>query len=495
MLGSRYRLIRRLPPHEDLSGSPGSSLWHAYDISLCREVALGLVTPERFRADEGFRADEKGPDPLRSYARRTSGTAFAAEPHVSRVYDVTETDGWVVTVAEWIPGWTFRDVVRTSPEIVDTVRTVRRLAAAVARAHHRSAFVPLTDPARLRVSREHLLVLAFPSTPASAEKSDDVAGLGALLYALLVGTWPLSAAEGSVSRSRTIAGLPAAARDSHGRTLAPVRLRPELPRELSDITMSALRAGADGCTARDVVTTLDRVLAALVPPEPGPAATPAAPTTPTTTAVPAAPGHLERFASRPARALTAAVALVVGLGALGWVVGARLTSPGAPVASADAAPVLAPPPPPSEVAVLPSGAVVYSPVQFPDNAHDAFLAVDADPATSWSSDRYFQQFPAFKPGVGLVVEFADPADVRNVWIDSPTPGTSVEIRTAPRDGGALDTTQVLGAAVTQPGITHVPLDGGDSAIHSRLLVWVTALAPTEGGFRSGFSEIGLSGRP
>lgn len=513
IVGDRYRLIEQYRSGTSAALSRGfdtSALWRGFDMALRRDVALSLVSVERFRADE------TGPDGLLSYARRTTGTSFAGAPHVARVYDVIATAGWVVTVAEWVPGWAFTELVRISPDVTGSVRAVRELAATVARAHHTSAFVPLGDPARVRVSHEERIVLAFPSTRSSTTKCGDVAGLGALLYALLLGTWPLA------SRYGTNGGLPDAARDHQGRLLTPRRLRPELSEELSDATMAALGVDGTPFSAAEFVQQLDRALVSapievlhdapvtdahvddgqvdapvddgqvdddgeLGEPEAGTASED------TDRAVITSKSTLERLVDRPARAIALACALVLGLAVVGWAVGTRMVSSDISAGAAEAFEELALPPV-QEVAVLASGAQVYVPVGSPDNASDAVNVVDGDAATVWSTDRYAEQLPGYKPGVGVIVSFSNPGNIRNVWIDSPTPGTSVEVRTTPISGGGLETTQILGSGVTNEGLTHIPLVDEPIGRHE-LLIWVNGLSPVEGGFQSGFAEIGFTGKP
>jgi putative peptidoglycan lipid II flippase len=94
--------------------------------------------------------------------------------------------------------------------------------------------------------------------------------------------------------------------------------------------------------------------------------------------------------------------------------------------------------------------------------------------------------------MGLIVSFPGPVDLRTVWIDSPTPGTTVEIRTAPVAWASIDRTQLIGSATLGDGVTQivartpVPTD--------RVLIWISGLSGGESGFQSRLSEIGFLGR-
>lgn len=144
-------------------------------------------------------------------------------------------------------------------------------------------------------------------------------------------------------------------------------------------------------------------------------------------------------------------------------------------------------PAPVSTEVRPAGASVFSPSGSPDNPTTAGLAVDGNPATEWSTDAYFDQFPSFKSGVGLLVGLARPARLTEVSITSPSPGTVVEIRTSPSDRPTLDQTQVIGRATLVNGVTTVPVSSDTTA--SRVLVWITKLGTDSGKNQSSIAEI------
>ena len=51
---------------------------------------------------------------------------------------------------------------------------------------------------------------------------------------------------------------------------------------------------------------------------------------------------------------------------------------------------------------------IYNVSGDPDSPGKVSRAIDGNPATSWQTDSYFQQFPSFKRGIGLVVSFPQP---------------------------------------------------------------------------------------
>lgn len=60
--------------------------------------------------------------------------------------------------------------------------------------------------------------------------------------------------------------------------------------------------------------------------------------------------------------------------------------------------------------------------------------------------RYFDPFPSLKNGVGLLVTLADTATLSSVTVTTDSPGTVVEVRSAPSAQSSLDQTQVIGSA-------------------------------------------------
>ncbi|MBC2641821.1 MULTISPECIES: protein kinase family protein [unclassified Rhodococcus (in: high G+C Gram-positive bacteria)] len=469
LVAARYRLLGRF------AGPDWVQWWHAHDVELCRDVSLSLVDSAHLHTTDS------GADPLARFFRNTTGTSFSHEGRIAQVYDIAAVGDRIAVVAEWTPGWRVADLARTVPRPLDAARTVRYLAAATADAHHHGARIALDHPNRVRISWEGIAVLAFPATLADGSRADDVAGLGALLYALLLGTWPLSSPGATPA-----VGLPAAARRGDGSVVAPHRVRPAIPRALSDVAMNALTLEPGADTAQAVVDALDRILSD------------ARARAGSAFADAAARAHPKRGdraarAAAPLPTMSRALALIVALGAGAWAIGTSFTASDAPPAAvADSirsqtasVPEVFPAP------LVPSSAAVYSPLRFPDNGATASLAVDDDPTTSWSTDRYPQQLPASKSGVGLIVSFPGPVDLREVRIDSPTPGTTVEIRTAPVAWANIDHTEVIASATLGAGVTQIV--ARPPAPTDRVLVWISGLSAGETGYQSRLSEIEFLG--
>ncbi len=108
----------------------------------------------------------------------------------------------------------------------------------------------------------------------------------------------------------------------------------------------------------------------------------------------------------------------------------------------------------------------------------------------WSTDQYFQQLPALKNGVGIMAQLEQPARLQNVSIDSTSPGTQVEIRTAPSPDATLEQTQLIGAGVLGDGATEIPVQSDQAGRY--VLVWITQLGGG-GPFQSKISQITFLG--
>ncbi len=113
------------------------------------------------------------------------------KPGIARVLDVVHTGTGGLVVTEWVRGGSLQEVADTSPSAVGAARAMQTLAAAAEAAHHAGVALSIDHPSRVRVSIEGDVVLAFPATMPHATPEDDIRGIGAALYALLVNRWPL----------------------------------------------------------------------------------------------------------------------------------------------------------------------------------------------------------------------------------------------------------------------------------------------------------------
>ena len=347
----------------------------------------------------------------------------------------------------------------TAPSPVGAVRAMQSLAAAADTAHRAGVALSIDHPSRVRVSIEGDVVLAYPATMPDANPEDDIRGIGASLYALLVNRWPLP--EFGVR-----SGLAPADRDGAGLPVEPNSIDRDIPFQISAVAVRAVQEDGGIRSASTLLNLLQQATAVAdrtevlgpiddSPPPPTPRATGAgardvgAPTPqPDDRRRRGSRGHRGRAAGagldreqdlrqrrrRPQQGRARAqrprfVELVVGVGESRAGGQHRQTHQGH--------------------GLLPR--------RDPDNAGQAGQAIDGDPSTSWATEVYTDAvpFPSFKQGEGLILQLPKPTVVGQVTIDMPSTGTKVEIRSAstPSPSKLDDTTVLAPAFRSNPAIT------------------------------------------
>jgi hypothetical protein len=136
------------------------------------------------------------------------------------------------------------------------------------------------------------------------------------------------------------------------------------------------------------------------------------------------------------------------------------------------------------------GATVYDPNGDgqPDNVRTVDRSHDGDPATVWQTVVY-RSSPAFgnlKPGEGVIYDLGSDQSLAGVTITTTLAGSKVEVRTGNAPEGSLDSFAVAGSA-TLDGTTKVQFDKAVTARY--VLVWITKLVPSDGGYRANLAEV------
>ncbi|TSD99269.1 peptidoglycan biosynthesis protein MviN [Skermania sp. ID1734] len=494
--GGRYRL---LAPH---GGARGLKFWQALDTKLDREVALTFVDADQKAAAT---AGEDGPQAILS---RTLRLGRINSPGLARVLDVVRGSSGGIVVAEWTPGRSLREMAETQPSPIGAARAIRALASAAELAHRAGSSLSIDHPDRVRISVNGDAVLAFPGTLADANPQADVRGLGAMLYALITARWPIGSTPGGVTGTAapapTVGGLKLAQHGPNGAPIEPREIRPEVPFEISTIAVRALETDRGVRTAATVQHVLDQ--ASVVDQK-----TDLMPALRLGQRAPGASGHsladpeaAEAEAAKSKRMrlilIGLATASVIILGIVAWWLASLFGGSGSdnplndpnlglttapPSAAAPAAPA-----PPAGVAVPASDVRVFSPKGTPDDPDGASLVLDNNAGTIWRTDSYYQPFPALKNGVGLLVTLPNPNKLTRVWINSPSPGTKVEIRSAPSASPTLDQTQIIGSATLGQGVTQIPVQSDQPVRY--VLVWITDLAKVGKENQSAIADLGFT---
>lgn len=489
LLAGRYRLGVRVGS----DAAAGAEFWRAEDTVLRRDVAATVLRRFGPGTDPD---DDGGAARAQEIIARALRSGSFEHPGCARLLDVLAPgapglpDGVLgAAVAEWVPGLSLAEAVADGMlKPLAAARALQSLAAAAEAAHRHGHVLGCDHPQRLRLNHDGRLQLGFALPRPELTPADDVRGLGAALYTLLTALWPLSPSDAAR------AGLRPAGRGSDGTPLAPSAVRPGVPVELETLVVGTLGTDSDAGRVRtaaavrnvvdEVVAEADRVVLFPpehdgAPPEPGDVWQPRSAVVKQADprqrrklatglaglglCVLAAAGYMsvqlgELFGDPTPR-------IIVGSSAAGASGGGGAAAP-AHADGAGGAPV-------GDAAVKAVGANVYDDAGDRDNAGKVSRVIDGNPSTGWKTFSYRQQFPALKPGVGIMTSFASPVQLSSLIIESPSPGTEIEIRSAPSSDATLADTVLLTRTTLDDGDTTVPLTNSQPVQY--VLLWITHL--------------------
>ncbi|MDQ3760656.1 MAG: protein kinase family protein [Actinomycetota bacterium] len=484
---SRYRLLSEIGRDDRCA----AQLWQGRDLVLDRDVALTLLIAPPQDPEAIMLIRSAVGRALRSARLETAGAA-----RVLDVLDVLEPERGTgptvaVVVAEWTPGCALVELLQRGPLPPSVAASVLTpLAGAVDAAHSAGLVLGCDNPDRIRVTPDRQARLAFPGPPPTTGSRDDIRGLGAMLYLLLTGCWPLPGGPPN---------LPPAPIGPDRLPISPTTLRREVPVELSTLALRCIAGPGTGGgvhTGAAVLQVLELNAAAADgdlfsrgsrrgharPIDPGEA-------------------HRQRRIKLGVSVTVLATATLLILGYMGMqVVSVFTNAGGTPLVVAGTAPAQGKPtngtapPPVLSSPVQVSSLAVYDPSGRgrPDHQKDVGKLLDGNPNTAWSTDSYRQQFPIYKKGLGVMLSFEAPIAPALVNVMSPSPGTVLEIRTAPSPNAPLDQTTLVGTATLSRGSNRIPLRVGPPTRY--LLVWITGLGGKKNSHQSKLSEVGVQQR-
>lgn len=352
----------------------------------------------------------------------------------------------------------------------------------------------------------------------SPRATDDIRGLGGLLYAALTGRWPLDTGSGALGAAPTI----------DGRLATPRQVVPDVGAELSALTMRALYPDQQAG-----IRSAGELLAGLTRAAGG-----------DTGLLPSAGTTAESHRHGRWLRVGVPVASVLVLGLVVWLVAASTHGPAphaqtknptrplivtnpVPTSAASTSPSLTTRPPsrpsrssaspsatpskkpspsatpskkprPSKVAtakplaaVAPAAVAPYNPYGRPpgdDNAGKVGAAADGNPATSWTTDRYLRSphFGRLKPGTGVSFDLGTPTPLRQVVVIGAIPGEKYVIRAANSPDPDPASMLTMGIQSASSGTVKIT----NKTPERYWVLWLTSLAPVTGGqFQGGVSEV------
>lgn len=498
--GGRYRLL------DTHGGTRGLQFWRAQDINLDREVGLTFVDAEQLapppERGEQPSATDSGPQGVLTRTLRLGQISSAG---VARVLDVVRGSSGGIVVTEWVPGSSLADVARSGPSPIGAARAVRALAAAAEAAHRSGGALSIDHPDRIRISTDGNAVLAFPGTLAGDDKSSDVRGLGAVLYALLLARWPLDGQTGhdlvtTADTTTPVGGLPIASPGPDGEPIDPREVKSDIPFEISAVASRALDGARGIRTAGTVQHVLDQATVVDLQTDMLPAINNDEPpvrigTHEPSTASAARKRNVGLLAGAALLALFVVIALIVwATGVFGGDDGDTNINSILPTTSAPASPGNPAPPAAAAGSAIPLNAIslVDFSGQPPDNSVN-LQNVISGAAPPWRSDSYrgSAAFGGLKNGMGLMFDLGSDQSVKTVTVKSPTPGFNVEIRTAPSATPTQAQTSTVASGTVDSASTTLTV--GDPQPSRYVMVWLTSLpASGNGSYQVQIGQVTMS---
>jgi serine/threonine-protein kinase len=490
------RLAGRYILEETIATGGMAAVWRARDEVLARTVAVKCLRQELAR----------NPDFSRRFQREAVAAARLTHPNIISVFDTGVDDGSYFIVMEHFVGATLWELMKKEGALQPerAIGLILPVLSALAFAHREGLVHRDIKPANILVAADgRVKVTDFGIAKAALAGSDlttsgqilgtvrylapeqvqgskvdgrsDLYSTGVVLYEMVTGRPPFQAENDVATAMMRLTQDP----------LPPRAIRGGIGRGLEAAVLRAMARRPEDRfqSAEAMQNALERLGRGRPTPPRGAAAPPAH-----IAAGPAA--TLRHWMLVPVLVLAVAALAIAGGLALGRLkLGGPLGVRPAPQQSGSKEATLA--------AIRPVGGEDFDPEgdDRSENRRDVPLAFDGNRATAWTTEHYHS--PAFgnlKAGVGLWVDLGKEARVSRLTITSTIPGWSFQLKTgrlpdrlsAPLEDSRGQTTFRMGSdgRIT---IALPPVRTGG------ILVWITELAPDEGGFAASVAGVAVSG--
>jgi serine/threonine-protein kinase len=478
------RLADRYVLEEPVDAGGMAEVWRARDDVLGRPVAVKILHDNLAR-DPGF---------LERFRREAVAAARLSHPSVVRVFDTGVDQGVCFIVMELFEGPNLADILteRGHLDPPEAAAIAEGILDALAHAHaegvvHRdikpgnvlvgpggtvkvtdfgiakAAFAgDITTTGKLLGTALYLAPEQVADQP--ADHRADLYAVGIVLYEMLAGRPPFKAETDLATATMRLTQDPR----------PPGALRAGIPRSLEGVVMRALARDPDERfqTAEEMRAALGRAAGG------GPVSAAVGPTTRPE------PGAEELSARSFLRSWLLVPLAILTLAALVVVVGLRLDllEPGGPLG-------IRPAPGGGDVPLRIASAEDHDPEgDGQENPELAEFAIDKDPASAWTTERYNSpELGGLKSGVGLVLDLGRAREVGAVRILTTLPDWRFELR------GSTNGSSFSRLADGDGETSFVAQGDTTVEIEPRrvryLLVWITDLAPADGGYRADVARV------
>lgn len=462
-----------------ISSSLSSPIWRAMDQSLKRWVTLILLPTADLRSVKLLQECQIAA--VNDRRDVVSILDVIPDGKIASAESASSQDRYVGIVTEWLDGETLDRLIIRRGEVLPIEQALKQLgiiANTLVHAHSMNVYHRRLRPHNVIFSPGQEVRLtgfgvdsALLGSDSNDGVSQDIQGVGQLLFAMITGMWPL----GSVD------SLPAALGDGGAGLVLPSQvhggIRPYIDRlyqRTQDGTYASMRQLLDALSVGEVEESeslqsrVSRLTASSVtwsPPQ----------------------------SAKTGRVRTS---LIAGLSVLmfGWIGWQLLTSNFQ--GSGEQIAVLTSPLPSIEVSQA-TGKVAevvtvtsYDPFgDDAENADQVLQAIDSDPETSWTTSSYRKADMSGKAGVGLLLDLGSKQEVFGVEVDFVSAGHSAEIYVMKTDTPDFATELKFGD--TNPNQSSSEVSSKDPVSGRYVLIWLTPDLPeTETGeFQGGIFEI------